>query len=49
MTADSEQAETYSAHENAKTMLKGEDTLLALEDLMSQIFARKAESVAAVP
>lgn len=43
------QAETYSAQEGARKLLMQENALDELEELMNQIFARKAENVPAIP
>ena len=43
------QAESYSAQDNVRNRITHENGLSDLEDLMSQIFARRAENVPAIP
>ena len=43
------QAETYSAQDSVRKRLMQENALSELEELMNQIFTRKAESVPAIP
>lgn len=43
------QAETYSASDNIRNRLIHENALSELEELMNQIFVRKAESIPPVP
>lgn len=43
------QAETYSAQDSLRKRLMQENALFELEDLMNQIFIRKAESLPAIP
>ncbi len=43
------QAETYSAQDSVRKRLMQEDALGELEDLMNQIFARKADTIPPIP
>lgn len=43
------QAETYSAQDSVRKRLMQEDALSELEDLMNQIFVRKAETLPPIP
>ncbi|PIL34102.1 hypothetical protein GSI_03813 [Ganoderma sinense ZZ0214-1] len=49
MLGPSVPAETYSAQDSIRKRLMQENALSELEDLMNQVFARKAESVPGIP